>query len=378
MHFRDLNAQYKRLKVEIDAGISQVIESSGYILGREVQQLEDRLADYVGVKHCVSCANGTDALQLVMMAWEIGPGDAVFTSDFTFIASAGTVSILGATPILVDIDLDTYNISPDALEVAIERVLKEGRLKPKAIMPVDLFGQLADYPHLEEIAARYGLRVLEDGAQGFGATLNGRRACSFGDAATTSFFPSKPLGCYGDGGAIFTDDDVLDTQLRSLRSQGRSPEDKYDNRSIGINSRLDSLQAAILLPKLHALEDYELDAVNQVATWYTERLKDVVVTPTIPDGYYSSWAQYSILLKDRQSRDSLKAHLAEKGIPTMIYYPRGLHQQEVYAGMNLKDDLFPNTVTATQRILSLPMHPDLSEKDISMISEAIIHTLRHK
>lgn len=372
MQFRDLKAQYERLKPEIDAGIQGVIESSAFILGKPVTELEEKLSAYVGVQHCVACANGTDALQLVLMAWGVGPGDAVFTSDFTFFASAGTASILGATPIPVDIDSRTFNISPDALEAAIQSVLREGKLVPKVIVPVDLFGLPADYDRIDGIARRYNLKVLEDGAQGFGGSIRGRRVCSFGDAATTSFFPAKPLGCYGDGGAIFTNDTEMDALLRSLRAQGKSPVDKYDNRDIGMNSRLDTIQAAILLPKLKAFEAYELEAVNNVAKWYTDHLHQTVTTPHIPDGYYSSWAQYTILLKDRGQRDHLQSALREEGIPTMVYYPRGLHQQEAYRAMQLPDALYPHTLAATQCVLSLPMHPYLDEETVDLIARAVI------
>ena len=367
MQFRDLKAQYSHLKPEIDQEIQEVIDSSGFILGKKVTELEEKLAAYVGRKHCVGCGNGTDALQLVLMAWGIGPGDAVFTSDFTYFASAGTSSILGATAVLVDIDARTFNIDPDALETQIQRVLAEGKLTPKVIIPVDLFGQPADYPRIELIAKKFGLKILEDGAQGFGGNINGKRVCSFGDASTTSFFPAKPLGCYGDGGAIFTDDDEMDTLLRSLRAQGRSPEDKYDNRCIGMNSRLDTLQAAILLPKFNAFVEYELKAVNQVADWYTDRLQDIVVTPLVKDGFYSSWAQYTILLKDQIQRDELQKKLKASGIPSMVYYPRGLHQQSAYKDMALQDETYPNTVQATKRVLSLPMHPYLGENDVDLI-----------
>lgn len=371
MQFRDLGAQYQALKPEIDAGIQAVIDSSAFILGKPVTELEDKLAAYVGRKHCVSCANGTDALQLSLMAMDIGPGDAVFTSDFTYFASAGAASIIGATPVLVDIDLKTFNISPEALEKAIRRTLAETDLTPKAIIPVDLFGLPADYDQILPIAQRYGLKVLEDAAQGFGGTIRGKRACSFGDMSATSFFPAKPLGCYGDGGAIFTDDDKTDARLRSLRAQGKSPTDKYDNREIGMNSRLDTLQAAILLPKLKAFADYELEAVNKAAEWYTERLKDCFVTPTVPAGFYSSWAQYTILLEKENARNAMQASLKAKGIPSMVYYPRGLHQQEAYRRMALPDELYPNTIEATKRVLSLPMHPYLKEEDVDMICTAI-------
>ncbi len=371
MRFRDLNAQYKHLKTEIDQGIAEVIDSSAFILGSKVKELEQALKDYVGVKHCVSCANGTDALQLVLMAWGVGPGDAVFTSDFTYIASAGTTSILGATPVLVDIDPATFNIDPAALETQIKRVIAEGKLKPKAIVPVDLFGLPAEYAQIEKIARKYGLLILEDGAQGFGGSINGRRACSFGDAATTSFFPAKPLGCYGDGGAIFTNDDDLDRTLRSLRTQGGSPTDKYDNRITGMNSRLDTLQAAILLPKLKAFANEELDLVNRAAEAYTHCLRNLVVTPFVPDGYVSSWAQYTVLARNEVQRDRLKAALKDAGVPTMIYYPRGLHQQTVYQGLNLPDAWYPNTIRATKTVLNLPMHPYLQEEDIALICETI-------
>ena len=375
MQFRDLHAQYQALKPEIDAGIQAVIESTGFILGKPVAELEEKLAAYAGRRHCVAVANGTEALQLALMAYDVGPGDAVFTSDFTYFASAGCASIIGATPILADIDLDTFNMSPAALEKQIERVLAEGRLTPKFIIPVDLFGLPANYPEIEKIAAKYGLRILEDAAQGFGGAIDGKRACSFGDISATSFFPAKPLGCYGDGGAIFTDDDAIDARLRSLRASGKSPEDKYDNREVGMNSRLDTLQAAILLPKLKAFADYELDAVNRVAEKYTAALKDHVVTPTVPEGYLSSWAQYTILLENRTQRDSVQAKLKENGIPSMIYYPRGLHQQAAYKRMQLDDADYPNTAAATQRVLSLPMHPYLNDEEQHIIIKSLLEAL---
>lgn len=372
MQFRDLRAQYKALKSEIDAAIWDVIDSSAFILGKPVTELENKLAAYVGRKHCVAVANGTEALQLALMAWDIGPGDAVFTSDFTYFASAGCASIIGATPILVDIDLETFNISPEALEVEIKRVLAKGKLKPKAIIPVDLFGLPADYTKILPIAKKYGLKILEDAAQGFGGRIKDKIACSFGEASATSFFPAKPLGCYGDGGAIFTDDDAMDVRLRSLRAGGRSPEDKYDNREIGMNSRLDTLQAALLLPKFKAFVDYELDAVNKVAKWYDARLKDVFVTPVVPEGFLSSWAQYTILLPDRERRDAMQQRLKEKGIPSMVYYPRGMHQQAAFVNMKLPDEWYPNTIEATQRVLSLPMHPYLTEETVDEIAKVLL------
>ena len=371
MKFRDLSKQYEMLQSEIDAGIQGVIDSSAFILGKPVTELENKLAEYVGRKYCISCANGTDALMLSLKAMDIGSGDAVFTSDFTYFASAGSISNVGGTPILVDIDLQTFNMSPDALEKQIQNVISEGELTPKAIIPVDLFGLPADYTRILPIAEKYGLKVLEDAAQGFGGMLNGKRAGSFGDVGATSFFPAKPLGCYGDGGAIFTDDPEMDRRLRSLRANGRSPEDKYDNREVGFNSRLDTIQAAILLPKLRAFSEYELDAVNRAASWYTERLSDLVVTPIVPDGFVSSWAQYSILLKSSEERAALQKALKEKEIPSMLYYPRGIHQQGAYQDRGLSDEDYLNTIEATKRILSLPMHPYLQEADVDYISGVI-------
>lgn len=371
MEFRDLKAQYLALQEKIDARIKEVLREGRFILGRQVSELEEKLAEYVGVKHCISCANGTDALLLVLMAWGIGPGDAVFTSDFTFIASASVASLRGATPVLVDIDPQTYNICPDALEEAIRRTLKEGKLNPRVIVPVDLFGLPADYPRIEEIAKKYNLLVLEDGAQGFGGTINGKKACSFGHAATTSFFPAKPLGCYGDGGAIFTNDDELAATLRSIRAHGRSPEDKYDNQILGLNSRLDTLQAAILLAKLEAFVEYELDAVNRVAYLYTENLSDLVQTPVVPEGYYSSWAQYTIRLEDKEKKDAVQRKLTEQGIPAMAYYPRPLHAQTVFSSLGQDSCLFPNSARAAQTVLSLPIHPYLSQADVARVSDQI-------
>lgn len=375
MQFRDLQAQYKALKPEIDKQIQQVLDSSAYILGKPVAELEEKLAAYVGREHCVTCANGTEALQLALMAMDIGPGDAVFTSDFTYFASAGCASIIGATPVLVDIELSTFNISPAALEEAIDRTLEEGKLTPRVIIPVDLFGLPADYGKIMPIAEKYGLKILEDAAQGFGGSIDGKLACSFGDISATSFFPAKPLGCYGDGGAIFTDDGEMDDRLRSLRASGKSPTDKYDNREVGMNSRLDTLQAAILLPKLQAFIERELEAVNGVARKYTKALEGKVVTPVTPAGFRSSWAQYTVLLKDRATRDAVQIKLKEKGIPSMVYYPRGLHQQAAYRGMQLQDKFYPNTIEATNRVLSLPMHPYMKDEEQQQVIGALLEEL---
>lgn len=376
MQFRDLKRQYKALKPQIDKNIEDVINSSAFILGKPVSELEEVLAEYVGRKYCVSCASGTDALQLAHMIWNIGSGDAVFTSDFTYFASAGSASILGATPVFVDIDITTFNMDPDSLEKQIKRVIDEGKLTPKVIVPVDLFGQPADYTKILPIAEKYSLKVLEDAAQGFGGSINGKRTCSFGDISATSFFPAKPLGCYGDGGAIFTDDDEVRERLVSLRAQGKSPLDKYDNREIGVNSRLDTIQAAILLPKFKAFADYELGAVNKVAEKYSERLKNYVATPVVLPGFLSSWAQYTVRFSDNKTRDLVKIKLAEKGIPSMIYYPRGLHQQKAYKDMALCDSLFPNTAKAASSCLSLPMHPYLEDMEIEEVCSGIINALK--
>lgn len=372
MQFRDLKKQYEVLKPEIDAGIQDVINSTAFILGKPVTELENKLAEYVGRKHCIGVGNGTDALVLALRAHDVGPGDAVFVADFTYIASASCAELVGATPVFADINLTTFNIDPVSLEDAIKRTLKEGKLTPKVIIPVDLFGLPADFEAIQKVADKYGLLVLEDAAQGFGGNIDGKIACSFGDISATSFFPAKPLGCYGDGGAVFTDDDAVAERLRSIRAGGKSPLDKYDNREVGTNSRLDTMQAAILLPKFKAFAEYELEAVNKVASWYTERLKDKVVTPLVPEGYYSSWAQYTIRLKDKEERDAMQAKLKEAGVPSMIYYPRGMHQQQVFKYMNLSEELYPNAVEATKTVLSLPMHPYLDEATVEEICNVIL------
>lgn len=370
MQFRDLNAQYQKLKAEIDAGVQEVISSCKFISGPQVKQLEGELAEYVGVKHCVTCANGTDALELVLRAWGIGPDDAVFVPAFTFMSTAEVVSAVGATPVFVDIDPATFNMDPSSLEQAIEKTKSAGKLVPRAIIPVDLFGQPADFDKITPLARKYALKILEDGAQGFGGEIRGKRACSFGDAATTSFFPAKPLGCYGDGGAIFTDDDALDALLRSLCVHGKGKE-KYENVRIGRNSRLDTIQAAILLPKLRAFRDFELDAVNRVAARYTELFNRTVVTPSVLSGFVSSWAQYSILLKDELTRNAVQAKLKEKGIPAMVYYPRPLHLQKAFEYCGYKPGDLPVSEDVCHRVLALPMHPYMTEKDIEHVVNAV-------
>ena len=370
MQFRDLKKQYQLLKSQIDAAVTQVMTDCNFISGKQVKELEQRLADYVGVTHCISCANGTDALKLAELAYGIGPGDAVFVPDFTFFSTAETVADIGATPFFVDVDPHTFNICPAALGKAVERVKAEGRLKAKAVVAVDLFGLPANYPQLEKVCRENGLILVEDGAQGFGGMIGGRRACSFGDIATTSFFPAKPLGCYGDGGAIFTNDDDIAALIRSLCVHGKSGQDKYDNIRIGMNSRLDTIQAAILEVKLSAFADYELDSVNKAANMYTQLLGGIVDTPVIPDNFYSSWAQYTLRLPDEQSRNRLKAALETKGIPTMVYYPRCMHQQGAFSHLPYNGEC-PNAENLCRTVLSLPMHPYLQDEDIELICKEI-------
>ncbi len=356
MQFRDLKNQYEVLKTKIDLSVIQVMTDANFISGKQVDDLEEALAEYVGVKHCITCANGTDALSLALEAWNIGPGDAVFVPDFTFFASGETVAFEGATPVFVDISEDTFNINPDSLRSAIKTVLCEGKLTPKAVVAVDLFGLPADYDRIISIVKEFGLLLLEDGAQGFGGNIRGKRACSFGDISTTSFFPAKPLGCYGDGGAIFTDNDEWAALIKSLRIHGKGM-DKYDNVRIGMNSRLDTIQAAILQVKFDAFKEYELTDVNKVAMHYTEALKDIVKTPIISDGFLSSWAQYSILLENKDTRDSLQSYLKEQGIPTMIYYIKPMHRQKAFEGFDcIKVDLSV-TESVCDRVLAIPIHP---------------------
>lgn len=370
MEFRDLKTQYLRNKVQIDDAIQNVLSSAHFIGGSPVTQLEEKLADYVGVKHCISCANGTDALQLALMAWGIGEGDAVFVPDFTFFSTAEVVPWVNATPIFVDVEKDTFNISPQSLDETIQEVIREGKLTPKVVIAVDLFGQPADFPAIREITEKYNLLLLEDGAQGFGGRIGAQRACSFGDISITSFFPAKPLGCYGDGGAVFTDNDDWAGLIASYKVHGKG-EDKYDNVRIGLNSRLDTLQAAVLQVKLQILEDYELDNVNQAACWYEKYLDNSVVTPTVKEGYMSGWAQYTILLEDENERSKMQELLRKCNIPSMIYYPKGLHEQRAFeqSAQYMKNSELPNTYYVSRRCLSLPMHPYLQEEEVIKISE---------
>lgn len=373
MEFRDLKKQYQVLKPEMDAAIGQVLESTGFIGGKTVEELEAELAEYVGVKYCITCGNGTDALTLALMAWEIGEGDAVFVPDFTFFSSAETVSYEGATPVFTDILGDTFNMDPDSLERAVQAVLAEGKLTPKAVITVDLFGLPADYERIRKIADRYGMYILEDAAQGFGGNIHGKRAGSFGDIATTSFFPAKPLGCYGDGGAVFTDNDDWAALIRSLRIHGKGT-DKYDNVRIGMNSRLDTLQAAVLRVKLKAFREYELEDTDKIASEYANGLAGCVETPRIPEGYGSGWAQYSILLKDEEERGAVQEYLKAQGVPTNIYYPRGMHQQTAFSGCGTYGETFPVTEDICRRVLALPLSPYLDRED----QEKVIRLIREK
>lgn len=370
MEFRDLKQQYSNLKEEIDKNIQEVIWDANFISGRQVKELEKKLAEYVGVKHCISCANGTDALTLALMVLNISEGDAVFVPDFTFFSTGEVVSYEGATPIFVDVDLSTYNMDYKKLEDAIQAVAREGKLIPKAIIPVDLFGLPANYIEINKIAQKHNLVVIEDAAQGFGGRIGNQKACSFGDISTTSFFPAKPLGCYGDGGAIFTNNDEWASLLESYRVHGKGSF-KYDNVRIGMNSRLDTLQAAILKVKLRAFEDYELKQVNHVAEQYTKLLNDIVKIPVVPEAYYSSWAQYTIQLQSKEQRDDLQQMLKREGVPSMVYYPKPMHKQEAFALQELKESCFSVTNQLCDTVLSLPMHPYMKPDEIEFISNVI-------
>lgn len=371
MQFRDLKKQYEVLKKDIDQAMIDVAASSAYIMGKPVKELEAALAEYVGVKHCVSCGNGTDALTIALKVLGVGAGDAVFVPDFTFFASAEVISLEGAHPVFVDVEEESFNICAADLEAKVQQTIAQGQYTPKAVIAVDLFGLPANYPAVREVADRYGLKIIEDGAQGFGGTLNGKRACGFGDVGTTSFFPAKPLGCYGDGGAIFTDSDEYAALADSFRVHGKGSF-KYDNVRIGVNSRLDTLQAAILQVKFRAFCDYELEAVNKAAAMYTERLSGVVDTPMVPEGYYSSWAQYTIKLRDRATRDALQSALKEAGIPSMVYYPTPMHKQTAHAPYGpYADDLCPVATSLCDRVLSLPIHPYITEEDVEMVCSIV-------
>jgi len=380
--FIDLKAQFKDLEKDIRAGIDSVLEHGQFILGPEVRELEKLLADFAGTKYALTCSSGTDALLMPLMAKGIGPGDLVFTTPFTFIATAEVISLLGATPVFVDIDPVTFNMDPAKLELAI-RAVKSGDpdIYPlpaalpadgvsRAVIPIDLFGLPADYDKIMPIAEKEELFVLEDAAQGFGGVYKDRPAGSLAHAGATSFFPAKPLGCYGDGGAIFTDDEELAGIMESIRVHGQGRQ-RYDNVRIGLNARFDTLQAAILIPKLKAFPA-ELTARQNIARQYTDHLQTVpekVTPPSLPEGLTSAWAQYSLICKDR---DSLQKTLLEAGLPTMIYYPIPLHLQTAYSALGYREGAFPVSENTAHHILSLPMHPYLSSELVETIAEAIV------
>lgn len=358
MQFIDLKKQYKDYQSDIDAAIARVLEHGAYVMGPEVAQLEQELASYVGVKHCVATSNGTTALAVSLMALHIGPGDEVITTPFSFFASAEAIALLGATPVFVDVEPHTYNINPHNLRAAITS-------KTKAIMPVSLYGQTAELTAINAIAAEYGLPVVEDAAQSFGAEHHGRRSCGLTTLACTSFFPSKPLGCYGDGGACFTNDDDLATELRAITNHGQK--ERYQHDRVGINGRLDSIQAAVLLEKLKHF-DREIAQRQQVAQWYQQHLDPTLTPPTVLAHNVSVYAQYTIQV---QARDQLQQQLAAHHIPTAVHYPKGLHQQPGLEGLIEPRQSFPVTEHLAARVLSLPFHPYLSLEDVKVIANQV-------
>ena len=367
--FIDLKAQQKKIYARVLEKIQNVLAHGQYILGPEIRELEERLAAYVGVPHAISCSSGTDALLMILLAKGVGRGDAIFTTPFTFIATAEVVQLLGATPVFVDIDPRTYNVNPEALKGALANFGNSPAtkgLKPRGLIAVDLFGQPADYDAINALAREWGLFVLEDAAQSFGATYHGSRAGALAETAATSFFPAKPLGCYGDGGAVFTADDDLAAVLQSIRNHGQGV-DRYDNVRLGINGRLDTLQAAILLVKLEIF-DQEVVARQEVARRYSEGLRDLVKVPSVAPGCSSVWAQYSL---ESEARAVILARLGEAGVPTAIYYPKPLHLQEAFRGLGYGPGDFPVSEAAAARIFSLPMHPYLAANEQERIIEII-------
>ena len=364
MDFIDLSTQQKKIRPSLDKRFKKIMDHGKYIMGPEVFEVEEKLADYVGVKYCISCSSGTDALLIPLLARGIGIGDAIITTPFTYIATAEVIALLGATPIFCDIYPKTYNLDPSALDKAYNEALSKG-LKPKVIIPVDLFGLPARYRLIKQFAKDKNLFVLEDAAQGFGGSINGKKAGSFGDVAATSFFPAKPLGCYGDGGAIFTNDSQLAMKMQSIRVHG-SGEDKYDNVRIGINGRLDTFQAAVILEKLKIFDD-EIHSRNKIAEIYSRNLTRKVIKPHIPINYISSWAQYSIICDNKSMRDGIIKSLSDNKIPSMIYYRIPLHLQKVFNFLKYKKGDFPISESLANNIISLPMHPYLKRKDQEFI-----------
>jgi dTDP-4-amino-4,6-dideoxygalactose transaminase len=370
--FIDLQTQYSRLQEEVEEAVISVLRAGKYIMGPEVIELEAQLAAFVEMTHCISCSSGTDALVMALMARGIGPGDAVFTPTFTFVATAEAIATVGATPVFVDIDARTFNIDPNELATAIERVTLSGELAPRAVIAVDLFGLPADYERIHAVANSEGLFVIEDAAQSFGGRAGNRRAGALADIGCTSFFPAKPLGCYGDGGAIFTDDAALAEDLRSIRVHGQGS-NKYENVRLGITGRLDTVQAAVLLVKMKIFED-ELDARQRVAATYKQAIIEAGLSlqpPSVPEGYSSAWAQYSVLTEDARERERIIRRLESAGVPTAVYYPRPLHLQNAFAYLGYAPGDFPVSEEISSRIFSLPMHPYLDESTISKIVTAI-------
>ncbi len=372
MQFIDLAAQQRRIRNQIEENIRAVLDHGKYIMGPEIAELEQRLGEYAGVKNVICCASGTDALLMGLMAYGVKPGDAVFTTPFTFIATAEVIRLLGATPVFADIDPNTCNIDPGALEAEIIGLeTRHPNLTPRGIIPVDLFGLPADYGEINRMAKAHGLFVMEDAAQSFGAEYHGQKACGLGDCACTSFFPAKPLGCYGDGGAIFTDNGNLAQWLQSIRIHGQG-KNKYDNIRIGLNGRMDTLQAAILLAKLSIFPE-EVDLRQAVALRYTAALEGSgLIPPTVPPKLKSVWAQYSVLAEDGDHRNRLQARLKDAGIPTAIYYPKPLHLQEAFSGLKYEKGSFPVSEACAARIFSLPMHPYLDQTDQDRIIDVLI------
>ena len=360
MQFIDLKSQQKHIREKIDQRIKKVLDHGQYIMGPEIDEFEEKLADYVNVKHCISCSSGTDALLIPLMAMDIGSGDAVITTPFTYIATAEVIALVGATPIFCDIYDKTFNINPEQLQKAFDLAISKN-LKPKAIMPVDLFGLPARYRLIEKFAKDNNLSVIEDAAQGFGGKINQKKAGSFGDVAGTSFFPAKPLGCYGDGGAIFTNDDDLADKMKSIRVHGGGV-DKYQNVRLGINGRLDTIQAAILLEKLEIFET-ELKMRNKAADYYTQNINKLCIPPHVPNKYFSSWAQYSIVLPKNIKRHQVVEKLNKNEIPSMVYYKIPNHLQEGYRQYGNQNGDFQVSERISKKILSLPMHPYLNEND---------------
>lgn len=370
MQFIDLKKQYSRLSSDIKQRIDNVLEHGQYIMGPEVAELEKKLSKFAGSKYCLSCSSGTDALLIALMAKGIKPGDAIITTPFTYIATAEVISLLGATPVFVDIYPETFNINPNGIPEAVKKAKGMG-LNPRGIIPVDLFGLPARYRLIDDIAKELNLFILEDAAQGFGGSIRGRRAGSFGDIAATSFFPAKPLGCYGDGGAIFTDSDELYSLMESIRVHGKG-ESKYDCDRIGLNGRLDTIQAAILISKLDLYEE-EIRLRQEVANLYSENLtgNKNIQTPFVPKDYQSVWAQYSILLENSKKRENVIKSLGNEGIPSVVYYQKSLHIQKTFKNLGYKMGDFPISENVSSRILSLPMHPYLDQLSIDKISEII-------